>query len=156
VKILVIEDTEKNIDSAKSTLPGHDVTICTSIQTAFSTLRDGQQQFDVLLTDLFLPIGEFRGMVYPYSKPLGELPAGLVFALKAVNLGMSVVIVTDTDHHKDWICTLLDLLYPDRSDSNRRIAYVEARNATTGDYDNPTKDWGKAIEMADIPGLVLE
>lgn len=124
MKILVIDDARRNTISAATLLPG-DVTIADTIQRAYDILKSGEQ-FDAVLTDLFLPLGNFRGAMNTrdYDRPSSDLPAGLVFAIKAVKMGIRTVICTDADHHSDWICSLLDLL---RGGECKVIAYVEAR-----------------------------
>ncbi len=127
MKILVIDDAKRNIASARLTLQGHDVTTADSIQQAYDILR-GAATFDAVLTDLFLPLGSFRGSMntQAYDRPSSDLPAGLVFAVKAANKGIRTVLCTDANHHTDWICAILDLLYGDEG-PNKRIAYVESR-----------------------------
>lgn len=129
MKILVIDDERRNTLSAATLLPGQ-VTIADSVQTAYNLL-EGDEKFDAVLTDLFMPLGSFRGSMDTrrYGRPSDNLPAGLVFALKAANKGIRTVICTDADHHSDWICSLLDLLRSSDPESQRRVAYVEARTA---------------------------
>lgn len=160
MKILVIDDTPRNQESAHSTLVGHDVTVIGTVKEAYEALRKGG--FDAVLTDLFMPIGDFRGAVnrQRVGTPQGELPVGLVFALKASNMGIRTVICTDADHHADWICSLLDLVgdqrpsqYDDEpvTQANPMVAYVEARSCPTSYNDGPiTKDWGKAMERSGL------
>lgn len=134
MKILVIDDQERNLASAKHVLCGHDVVTISTIQEAFDALYKNAD-FDAVCTDLFMPLGSFRGAVNTrdYDFPSSDLPAGLVFALKASNLGIRTVICTDADHHSDWVCSLLDLLRGNRGEC-ARVAYVEARMATFPGY----------------------
>ncbi|MDP3899934.1 MAG: response regulator [bacterium] len=171
MKILVIEDSPRNIASARLTLADHELTICDNIQAAYDVLSDKTQSFDVVLTDLFLPLGSFEGaMSRRYeNSPDNQLPAGLVFAIKAINREMPCVICTDANHHTDWICALLDLInnglgpYPE--DRKRKIVYVEARYVyLDGSWDEDTqmlvqekddpsvtiKDWGMAIKFSNF------
>lgn len=127
MKILVIDDARRNTLSAASLLSGQ-VTIADTIEGAYEILYSGDS-FDVVLTDLFMPLGDFRGAMNTrdYDRPSSDLPVGLVFALKAVKMGIRTVICTDADHHSDWICSLLDL----RGHGECKVvAYVEARTAT--------------------------
>lgn len=167
MKILVIDDAAWNVASAYQTLQGHDLTVVDSIKAAFDILG-GKEQFDAVLTDLMMPIGDFAGAINSQRcpKPSGEIPAGLAFALKAANRGSLVVICTDTNHHNDWICSLLDLLYDHRHpDSAKRVAYVEARGVPlkgvwngseivmgSGLSDQPRtiKNWSEAMEFSGL------
>jgi len=153
MRILVIDDERKNIASAYLTLRGNEVTTCDTIQSAYDTLQ-GDQEFDAVLTDLFFPLGSFHGAMdtVSYDLPSGNLPAGLVFAIKAANKGIRTVICTDANHHSDWICSLLDLVgdfgsVPKRT--KEKIAYVEARHASIRGYWDEIR---KEIVMCDPPG----
>ncbi len=131
MKILVIDDAKRNTASAVLTLQGQDVLTLNTVQEAYDVLSGKGETFDAVLTDLFMPIGSFCGQMNTqrYKSPTSDLPAGLVFAVKAANKGIRSVICTDANHHSDWICTLLDLLVGDDG-PNKRIAYVESRSAS--------------------------
>ncbi len=163
MKILVIDDAQRNIASVSLTLSGHTVTTADTIQRAYDFLKSGAP-FDAVLTDLFLPLGSFRGAmnIRDYDLPSGDLPVGLVFAIKAANRGIRTVVCTDANHHTDWICAVLDLLYGDAGES-KRIAYVESRGASLkGVWDEKKqqivldangrgpiiKDWGAAMKRS--------
>lgn len=140
MRILVIDDQKRNLASAIETLPGHEVTTAGTIEEAYRILRE-TTSFDAVCTDLFLPLGNFKGAMGRYAtEPKNELPAGLVFAIKASNRGIRTVLCTDADHHQDWICTLLDLIKPDYidgevvEDNQKRIAFVEARSVVFNGY----------------------
>lgn len=173
MKILVIDDLDRNIAAAYATLIGHEVTTVDNIKEAFSLLRNfGAKKFDAVLTDLFLPLGDFNGSFsVSYSEKsqenwknrLAELPAGLVFALASANVGVKTVICTDADHHEDYICSLLDMIkipYRQRflgeEVSDHHIAYVEARNATMeAHWDEESKEL-KPSDRPDYTNLVKD
>lgn len=153
MRILVIDDERRNILSATKTLEGHEVVTCDNIQDAYGILEDRELKFDAVLTDLFMPVGRFRGAMRAdeFPRPTGGIPAGLVFAIRAANRSIRTVICTDADHHSDWICTLLDLAdngtWGRRAEPGSRVAYVEARIASSGQDESGAliKDWGKAM-----------
>jgi len=123
VKILVIDDAEHNRASARMTLADHDVTVIDNVLEAFKVLDVRRMQFDAVLTDLMMPIGLFRGAMSKTAvPPRVGVPAGLVFAIKASNLGIRSVICADSNHHHDWICALLDLLVDKHGSHGRRIS----------------------------------
>jgi|CXWL01.1.fsa_nt_gi CheY-like chemotaxis protein len=131
MKILVIDDQPYNIASARLTLKDFDLTTVDSIAKACEILATGER-FDVVLTDLYLPRGSFsRDMslnLVTYVPSDTMVPAGLVFAIRAANDGMKVVICTDSDHHRDPLCTMLDLVNEGKRRSEEKmISFVEAR-----------------------------
>ena len=142
MKILVIDDSRGNLESAKLTLANHELTLCQTVIEAYKQLKDNT--FDAVLTDLHMPLGEFNGLMTPGShKSDGTLPVGLVFAIKAANKGIPAVICTDSDHHQDWTCTLLDLLgYANWSinDSEQKFGFVSAGCCTVDGY------WDETIQ----------
>lgn len=137
MKILVIDDARRNALSAASLLPGN-VTVADTIKKAYEILGSGEH-FDAVLTDLKMPLGNFRGAMNTrdYDYPSSDLDAGLVFALKAVKMGIRTVICTDADHHNDWICSLLDLLQGGKCEV---VAYMEARSAHLDAYYDEERD----------------
>ena len=153
MKILVIDDFAGNVASAKQYMPGHEVVVAESVRVAYRILKNGEL-FDAVLTDLFLPIGDFIGQMNSgYIKPgdrAKEIPAGLIFAIKAASKGIRAVICSDSDHHRDWICTLLDLVsaneqinpvFFEEEGISRKIVFVEARFACLRAY------WDEAQEV---------
>ncbi len=161
MKILVIDDRPENVESAKKTLAGHQLTVATTVQEAFDILfawgvRGEREGFDVVLTDLNMPLGRFTGydrgsfvgqdaggkeekQIYRQSEEGKiELPAGVTFALAAANLGALVGICSDRNHHRDWSTALLDLTAFDWRESGRRVATF---------YTPSPKNWGEALRM---------
>lgn len=161
MKILVIEDAQRNVESAYKTLGEHDLTVLASVEEAAEIAWTGAiGKFDAVLTDLYLPTPE---KVPNYCPQYGvddiglgdQIPAGLAFALIAVSHGIEHVgILTDSDHHRDRMCALLDGLIVDRKDKKRgQVVRGEARyfNLNTardenGKFVDPiVKDWGKFL-----------
>ena len=164
MKILVIDDSPWNVASAHLTLKDHDYQVVDNIKDAYDILKTGKK-FDVVLTDLWLPRGGFTGAMDGYRDTAETMiPAGLVFAIRATNDDTRVVICTDSDHHKDRLCSLLDLLDDGTYREKKSIEFVEARNSCVkgfwdgekqkivlGTYGGPNiKDWLKAMQHAQI------
>jgi len=105
LRILVIDDSSKHIDSAKHGLAGHHLTTATGYQEAMTLL--GSEKFDVVLTDLHLPMSS-RTMGDKFK--LGELvPYGMLLMVEAVRHGARRVgIVTDLSHHDDPFSAAFD------------------------------------------------
>lgn len=164
-KILVIDDSPQNVASAHLTLQDFDYTVVDNIADAYEILQEGEIKFDVVLTDLWLPRGNFTGAMRGTDSPDELIPAGLVFAIRAANSGMTVVICTDSDHHQDRLCSVMDLIN-DWENESRLVHYVEARICPVEgvwrdgeivlcedwlDLDGPyPKDWKKAMQNAEI------
>jgi CheY-like chemotaxis protein len=133
LNILVIDDYAGNIASAKETLSEHNVVTADTVGEAQNYLRDEERHFDAVLTDLFLPLGDYRGSLssHLHHDTEKQHPIGLVFAIKAANLGIRSVICTDSNHHVNEMCAMLDLVGCvglSGGDVNQTIARVDARS----------------------------
>ncbi len=168
MKILVIEDSARNIASAKLTLAAHDLTIVTNTSEAVEALRYNEERPDAVLTDLYLPRSTTDSTLEP---------SGLCLALHAVKRSIPVVICTDANHHQDPIVeTLSRCLYQLHSYNeklknecaNTKIGFIDARcvhlkkkswnGSELVDYDGPDetdsgcnisvliKNWGLILE----------
>lgn len=151
-KILVIEDDAVNVEAAKTSLVGHEITIAQSIQEAFDILvewKEGRfEGFDIVMTDVNMPRGNFGGyegrvISFPDNRP-DNLPAGMAFALGAANLGAKVAILSDRDHHKDYVSALLDLVANVSRDNKSPIRAFFAPKP---------KNWGLALAKLSGEGL---
>ena len=127
MKILVIDDTQKNLDSAVKTLEGHDVTLCSSYDEAIILLREravdekGEPCYpgdadatkipywDVVLCDLLMPVGE-RTHGQGQQKYVGEeMPFGWSLGLTAAMRGAKyVAVASDVNHHDHPASAMLD------------------------------------------------
>ena len=163
------------------------MTVASTIGEASELVENGKaRQFDVVLTDLFMPFTqeERRTVFHSFtgsSREIPEqLPIGLVFALCATNAGVPVALCTDSDHHENHICTLLDMLSirPVNAQffgqkEKVPVTYVEARNVPMQArwdaesktftpteewvFDQPIiKDWQKVLKKAQIVPTTLE
>lgn len=105
LRILVIDDTAKHIASAKKGLAGHRLTTATGYEEAMELL--GNEKFDVVLTDLHLPMSS-KTMGDTFK--LGELvPYGILLMIEAARQGAKkVAVVTDLSHHDDPFSAAFD------------------------------------------------
>lgn len=136
--ILVIDDTDANITSALTTLRGHRVTTSTGYQQAMDIL--GREKFDVVLTDLHMPMS---------SRTMGEkfvlgqsVPYGVLLMIEAARQGANhVAVVTDLSHHDDPFSAAFDHFsrYPVTIDN----AKVMMMHAT---MENGAKNWKVALD----------
>jgi CheY-like chemotaxis protein len=103
MKILVVDDKPMNLRSAHKTLSGHDVTTSPFFDEAmtFHLNEKIPKEFDVVLTDLMLPLD--GAMIHDCDKRIDlkqQIPLGFIIALKAISLGVKfVAIVTDIGHN---------------------------------------------------------
>lgn len=138
MRILVIDDTPKHIASAKKGLAGHRLTTATGYQEAMELL--GNEKFDVVLTDLHLPMSsETMGDKFK----LGELvPYGILIMIEAARQGARKVgVVTDLSHHDDPFSAAFDHYsrFP-ISIEGATVRMLHARVSEQG------KDWAEALQ----------
>lgn len=174
MRVLVIDDYRANQKSAEALAIEHQVTVVGEMQEAYEILQE--REFDAVLTDLYMPIGRYVGaMPSQHDDRAKEVPAGLVFAIKAVNKGARVVICSDANHHQEWLCSLLDLVShvyhrgtPHMNgDPGQKIAFLEARKVSIRGYwdekgrqivvtdqylqgERIIKDWGEVLRRSGI------
>lgn len=136
-RILVIDDTAKHIASAKKGLAGHRLTTATGYQEAMELL--GKEKFDVVLTDLHLPMSS-QTMGDKFK--LGELvPYGILLMIEAARQGAKqVAVVTDLSHHDDPFSAAFDHYsqFP-ISIEGATVRMLHARVNEEG------KDWAEAL-----------
>jgi CheY-like chemotaxis protein len=139
LRILVIDDTPQNIASAKSGLAGHRLTTVTGYEDAMEVL--GNETFDVVLTDLHLPMSSKTlgsGFV------LGQLVSyGILLMVEAARRGArQVAVVTDLSHHADPFSAAFDHFshFPVKIE-NAKVVMMHA--PMKGDV----KDWAAALAL---------
>ncbi len=115
LNILVVDDTNDQLEMAKLLLVGHKVTTISGWAATKKALMgknyDNPNHFDIVLTDMMMP-GESEGLGN-YSR-VGELvPYGFNVAMLALRCGVAKVAVVsngqgdDGNHHQDpilWAC----------------------------------------------------
>ncbi len=118
MKILIIEDTLRHQEAAKAQMPE---ALVVNYNEAYEILAKAKPgQFSAILTDMYFKVeGETHlgGASYEpgyTSNPtiLGsvgkEMPFGFAFALKAIELGIPVAIMSDLNHHDDFMAGMMD------------------------------------------------
>jgi len=138
-RILVIDDTPKHIVSARKTLAGYHLTTATTYEDAMELLAN--QKFDVVLTDLHLPMSSKTLSSDAFK--LGELvPYGLLLMIEAAYQGVKqVAVVTDLSHHADPFSAAFDHFsqFPIKIE-NAEVLMLHAKVTEEG------KDWLDALE----------
>lgn len=137
LRILVIDDTPQHIANAKKGLAGHRLTTATGYEEAMELL--GNEKFDVVLTDLHLPMSS-KTMGDKFK--LGELvPYGILLMIEAARQGAKkVAVVTDLSHHDDPFSAAFDHYsqFP-ISIEGAKVRMLHARVSEEG------KDWADAL-----------
>lgn len=113
-----MDDTEINRKAATVLLAGHNVTVVASVAQAKVALK--RMSFDVLLTDLLVPVSQAGSEVHSGGEEFPhnwegmegqEIPLGLFLAVRALIGGVRLVaVVTDADHHQHPAARALDLI----------------------------------------------
>lgn len=137
LRILVIDDTPENIASAKKGLAGHRLATVTGYEDAMKIL--GSEKFDVVLTDLHLPMSS-KTMGDKFK--LGELvPYGILLMVEAAHRGAKyVAVVTDLSHHDDPFSAAFDhFSHFSVKIDNAKVVMMHSP------MDNHAKDWAKAL-----------
>jgi len=150
MKILVIDDTQKHLDSAIQTLEGHDVTTCATYDEAAKLVNAGG--WDVVLSDLLMPAGkrsQGEGMKYVGQ----EMPVGWSLALEAVQAGAKyVAVVTDMNHHSHPASAMLDSISGTIFDINGSKVLMTNRIESVGIKDGTHQVCATCNGTGDFPG----
>lgn len=124
-KMLIIEDTLRHQMAAQMQFPEAKVVNYDEAYKLLHGARPGD--FSAILTDLHFKIEKSRRIPaapfdphYPQNMAaIGtQMPFGLAFVLKGVELGVPVALVSDVNHHEDLVTGLLDMfghLYGDKN-----------------------------------------
>ena len=136
LKILVIDDTEQNRERAKQLLKENTLTVASSYGQAVVLLSN--ESFDVVLTDLYLPMSRHHGALSVDAIEIGKtVPYGLLIALEAARHGADTAIVTDANHHKDCFSAAFDAMRAPYVVGGKKLFLVNYCG----------KDWAKALEL---------
>lgn len=140
MRILVIDDIGMHRDSARRDLAGHNLTVVDGYQSAMETLK--QERFDVVLTDLHLPMSS--QMMGDKFRPDELVPYGLLLRDEAALRGAKyVAVVTDLSHHDDPFSAAFD--HFSRRPIHIESAVVVMLHAQL--HKNGGKDWAHALKM---------
>lgn len=117
MKLMIIEDTKKHQAAAQAQFPE---AVVVNYDEAYELLSDARLgDYSAILTDLHFKTEESRSIP---AMPFGpkyhknnvaigkEFPFGLCFALKGVELGIPVALVSDANHHSDLVTAMLDMM----------------------------------------------
>lgn len=153
MKILVVEDTELHVQSAREQFTEHSLDIAWAYEAAQDRLLHAQ--YDVVLTDMMMPKGGeavmgAKGMRYIFDLLAYGFPIVLLAAKKNVPY---IGLVTDVNHHDHPLSACVDLLssaYWDGKTSSESLFTIN--NSRVGIFhapflDDRRKDWKKVLEV---------
>jgi len=108
MKILVVDDNFNNLIAAEDQLgQNHELVTVLTYGQAVALIKE--QEWDVVMTDLMMPVEELGDMAYPANFEGQEMPYGLILALLAQQMEVpNIFIVTMADHHEHPIAWALD------------------------------------------------
>ncbi|MEK6893397.1 MAG: hypothetical protein AABX07_04290 [Nanoarchaeota archaeon] len=120
LEILVVEDKEEHILSAKKLLAMHNTYIAKTYSEAIKKLRKHDVHFDAVLSDLFFPYGEDCACYDDRNKPEA---LGYALSLYAARRDVPIIaLITDGNHHASPICATFDSFDEDTAGSSESIA----------------------------------
>lgn len=148
LEILVVEDTVEHIERAKRLQEVHNVTVVGTYKEGVCEI--GTKQYDVVLTDLFMPW--FCFPQYPLSNPERRdevtTPQALGYPLAMVALAAGVQyvgIVTDANHHTGAMAASTDDV---PSCNGYRAMKIESQGgAQLRLFLGEKKDWEYALKV---------
>lgn len=136
MNILIIDDNDLNIQSARQTLAGHNVTTVSTHDEAIRLLmagskwnpqtqleEHGHHGYEVVLCDLLMPAGK-KAMGPKGKEFIGqEMPVGLALSLIAALHGAShVAVATATNHHDHPASAMIDPIESNCESEYRRYS----------------------------------
>lgn len=132
-RVLVIDDTPENLEFAQRLLEGHAVSLANGFAEGMRMLET--KEFDVVLTDMEMPANRHYGALSYSGYSLDETYAyGMLVVFEATSRGIPVAVVTDANHHGNWMSAALDSLTK-ASVNGQRVLF----------FNNIGKRWDKAL-----------
>ncbi len=155
--ILVVEDTEKNQDSAREQFRDHTITIAKNYEEGKKCLETAsiQRRYHILLTDLMMPKGGSETMGSEGMKYIFDLlPFGFPLAFHAAKIRIPyIAIVTDINHHNHPISAAIDPISGAYwRESGSELSLYKVNDSKLGIFHAPftedgRKDWQKVLEV---------
>lgn len=140
-RVLIVDDTPANIQSALETVPGQYELVTASGYTEAMEILD-RERFDIVLTDLHMPMSS--EILSEQAFKLGELiPNGLLIVMEALRNGVKkIAVVTDLSHHSDPFSAAFDHF----SGKPIKVGDVEIRMLHASLRSDSAKDWGRYLD----------
>lgn len=132
--ILVIDDTEENLLTARAVLAGHALVTANRLELALKAIAE--RKFDAVLTDMQMPPDKsFSALNLDHYGVTETVPYGFAVIFEATKRGMPVAVVTDASHHQDWVSAMFDHIH-DATVNGQRVLF----------FNHIGKRWDKALK----------
>lgn len=136
-KILVVDDKPENLEKALADLGDlHQVTLADSYNQGLILIQNNS--YDVVLTDCQMPpnLGVGSALSIDHIQIGQVVPIGLLLIFHATARGSKVAMVTDANHHQDWVSAELDHLRGPIIINGQKVLLINYLG----------KDWKTALE----------
>lgn len=143
MKILVIDDTEANHQSARETLSGHDVTVVTNANASrlLGGVNHEMKDYDVVLTDLNMPSGRDESEMGAFGYPIA-LSALMCPRVKYVGL------FSNGGAHGDLLSSCNFGNYEVHNIGEKKFLAIDFPPQIKSMYHtNGGKNWGRLLEI---------
>ncbi len=149
-----MDDNEINRNAAVSLLEGHNVTAVSSFARAELALKEST--FDVVLSDLLVPVEQAGGKAHCWDNPnevkesfhlwegmeSQQIPIGMFLAFLALKYGVKyVAVVTDANHHEHPAARSLDPIKGSMILGMTKVVFL-----------NDALEWLKEETLKPLPG----
>lgn len=110
LNILVVDDKSENLGKALELLgEEHFVTLAQRYSEAEKLIEEGN--YDVVISDCQMPVDVSDSALSITSADIGQIVHNGIFLMfSATKKGARFAIVTDANHHTDWVSAILDNL----------------------------------------------
>ena len=133
MKILVVEDNQQHIDSAKKFFAEKGIEMWSTETLKGFISAIGDDHYDGVLSDVFFP--------YDDDSYQDEVPAGVAVYFICQSKGIPCVLVTAGFHHGkkyQWIHHMLGEM--------RLPSMTDVGNSEEPEVEAPVKDWARALD----------
>lgn len=144
-KVLVIDDTQENLELATMLLQNkHSVVVANGFEEGMKMLQEGS--YDCVLSDMQMPDNKHYGSFnMNVAKIGGTNPWGWFVVFEATSRGLPVAVVTDANHHNDWVSAGFD-----------HLKKAEVNGQKVLFFNHIGKRWDTALKMLLEPDSVQE
>lgn len=136
-RVLVLDDKHENLDLAQVLLErncGHHCSVARYFGAAMMSIKSGE--FDAILTDMQMPVDRHYSSMSPDAiNPAQEVPYGFAMIFEATLCGLPVAVVTDGNHHQDWVSAMFDHIH-EATVNGQKVLFINSIG----------KRWDKALK----------
>ena len=132
--VLVIDDRPKNLRLAHHVLKGQQVVTARSLKEGLHFLDSSK--FHVVLSDMNMPPDKYYPSLNLDSYGLMEtVTYGFAAIFEVTKRGVPLAIVTDGDHHRDWVSAMIDKIPGPHTVNGQKVMF----------YNQYGKRWDQAL-----------